>query len=182
MGLMTNLPRYGVLAVLYAAELRRTSPGVPVVAGTGMVFATYAAELIAARECALAEDLVPVAVRRWRKDRGLSQRAAAEALGVPLSLVVRAESRPGVLKLGSVLSLLRLVGHDLVVVDEDGRSPSHDMRADEALARTVTGRRFPATSEVVRLTNEPRWMAERGDSFLTCGPQWTGESRPGKYP
>lgn len=179
---MTNSPRYGVLAAAYAAELRRLSPERPVVAGTGRVFATYAAELLEARAAARAEDVVPVALRRWRKSRGLSQRAAAEALEVSASLVSRAESRPGVLKVGALLALLRSAGYDLAVVDREGVSLAEDLRAEEILARTRDGRRFSGTKDVVRLSNEPRWLAERGQSFQTHGPQWTGEPRPGQYP
>ena len=126
--------------------------------------------------------LVPEALRRWRTQSGHSQRAAAQVLGVTPGLVARAESRPWVLKMESVLSVLRPAGYDLVVVDQDGVPLAEDLRSEEVLARTASGRRFPATSEVVRLTNEPRWMAKRGQSFQSHGPQWTGERRPGQYP
>ena len=179
---MTDWPRYGVLAAAYAAELRRIAPDVPVVAGTGRVFATYASELVAVRESASVEELVPVALRRWRKHGGLSQREAAGSLGVARSQIARAESQPGMLKLDSLLSLLRAVGYDLLVVDRDGTRLSDDLSAEEVLPRTRAGRRFPATSDVVRLSNEPRWLAERGQAFQSHGPQWTGERRPGQYP
>ena len=179
---MTRWPRYGVLAAKHAAEVRRSTPGVPVVAGTGKVFPTYADALIAAREAAATEDLVPVALRRWRKLRGLSQRQAATTLGVDRNLIARAEYRAGLLKLGSLLALLRQAGYDLIVVDNRGALLADDLKPHEVWARTGSGRNFPATSEVVRLTNEPRWMAERGQSFQSHGPQWTGERRPGQYP
>ncbi|RIK14959.1 MAG: hypothetical protein DCC50_09625 [Acidobacteria bacterium] len=178
---MTNWPRYGILAAAYAAQLRETVRH-PVVAGTGLVFGTYAEQLTRVRGSATVEDLVPVALRRWRKQSGYSQRVAAQVLGVTPGLVARAESRPWVLKMESVLSVLRPAGYDLVVVDQDGVPLAEDLRSEEVLARTASGRRFPATSEVVRLTNEPRWMAKRGQSFQSHGPQWTGEKRPGQYP
>lgn len=179
---MRTWPPYGVSAAVYATELRRTAPDVPVVAGRGRVFGTYAADTVAAREAALVEDLIPVALRRWRKQEGLSQRAAAELLDVGLGVVFRAEAQPDGQKLGTLVSLLRQIGYDLQVVSAEGSTLSDDLKAEEIFARTRSGRRFAGASEVVRLTNEPRWMAERGQSFQTHGPQWTGERRPGQYP
>lgn len=175
-------PRYGVPAATYAAHLRRESPEVPVVAGTGRVYGTYAEGTVAGRRSARVEDLIPIALRRWRKQQGLSQRAAAEALAVGPGVIVRAESAPEGQKLGVLVSLLREIGYDLQVVAADGARLSDSLTAAELFARTRSGRRFSAAAEVVRLTNEPRWMAERGDSFQTHGPQWTGERRPGQYP
>lgn len=173
---------YGVLAASYAAHLRRMQPQVPVVAGTGMVHPTGCEDLLQAREQVRVEDVVPLALRRWRKAGGLSQREAAAALGVPESRVARCEADPGRLKLETVLALLRAAGYDLQVVDREERSPLSDLRADELLARTLRGSRFRAAGEVVRLTREPRWLAERGESYLSEGPLWTSERRPGSYP
>lgn len=175
-------PRYGVLASIYAAEQRRQRPSVPVVAGTGRVFATHAAAVMAFRAAPDVEELIPLALRRWRRENGLSQRAAAARLQVPPARVARAESSPAGLKLGTVVALLRNSGYDLQVVRADGIPLAESVRAAEALPRTRTGSRFPATADVVRLGREPRWMAERGQSFQLRGPQWTGEKRPGHYP
>lgn len=182
MPVMTTWPRYGVLAAAYAAERRRAAPHIPVVVGTGLVFATYAEALVQARTATPVEELVPVALRRWRKALGLSQRAAADLLDVSPGVVARAEARPGALKLCSLLSLLRVAGYELQLVERDGTPFTDDLRAEEILAWTAAGRRFSATREVVRLTSEPRWMAERGEGFVTQGPQWTSERRPGQYP
>lgn len=174
-------PRYGLQASAYAAQLRDERPGVPVTAGTGLVYPTWCRELARAIGEAEVEDLVPIALRRGRSAAGLSQRAAAQAWGVAHARLARAEVRPAELKLGTVLDLLRAAGHDLQVVDADG-SPLGDLRAGEVLARTGNGRRLPAGREAVRLTHEPRWMAERGESFVAEGPQWTTERRAGQYP
>lgn len=175
-------PRYGVLASIYAAELRRQRSDTPVVAGTGRVFATHAAAVMAVRAAGDVDELIPIALRRWRQEHRLSQRSAAAQLEVPPGWIARAESLPAQLKLGTVVSLLRSAGYALQVVREDGIPLAEDVRAAEALPRTRTGARFPATAEVVRLDGEPRWMAERGHSFQRRGPQWTGEKRPGQYP
>lgn len=171
-----------MVAAAHAAYLRQRDPHIPVVAGTGMVHPTGCEDLLQARRLAGVEDLVPVALRRWRKAEGLSQRDAAVSLEVPASRVARCEAQPGRLKLETVLALLRAAGYDLQVVHQEDHSPLAELRADELLARTRTGSRFRATGEVVRLTGEPRWLAERGETYLTEGPLWTSERRPGRYP
>lgn len=147
--------------------------------GHGLVYPTYVEEFATARDEATVEDLIPVALRRWRRREALSQRDAAAVLEIAPAQLGRAESRPGQLKLHNVLELLRASGHDLQVVDVDGTPVLDSLRREELLARGVRGR-FAATADVVQLTKEPRWMAERGQSYLQQGPQWTGESRPGQ--
>ncbi|GAA5159804.1 helix-turn-helix domain-containing protein [Ornithinimicrobium tianjinense] len=175
-------PRYGVMASTYAVEQRREGPSRPVVAGAGRVFATHAEAVMAVGAAEDVEELIPLALRRWRREHQMSQRAAAAQLDVPPGQFARAESSPAQLKLGTVVSLLRSAGYALRVVDADGIPLAGDVRAAEALPRTRAGARFPATAAVVRLGGEPRWMAERGQSFQLRGPQWTGERRPGQYP
>lgn len=184
-------PRYGVLASVHASQLREvrrragSSPAAAaasVVAGAGLVFPTFIDELQAARASVDLPGLIAVVLRRWRRATGRSQRAAAQAVDVAASRWARAETDAASLKLGDVLALVRASGHDLVVVSLDGGTPLRpgDLTKEELLARRAGGGRFSATSEVVQLTGEPRWMAERGRPYQTHGPQWTGEIFPGQ--
>lgn len=175
-------PRYGVLAAVYAAELRRLRPGVPVVAGRGRVHPTWCDALVEARGTADVIAMIPVAVRRGRAAARVSQRAAALCWRLTLSTIIRAEKDPAQLKLGAVLDVLHAAGYDLQVVGPGGALTGAELRPDEALARTADGRRLRAHAPTARLTREPRWLAETGQTFLERGPHWTSEPAPGRYP
>lgn len=131
------------------------------------------------QDVAFAEQ-VGLVLRAHRRQRGLSQRAFAAAVGIPKSTVARSERSAAECSLGTIVALLGATEHSLGIVDRDGRQvalwESTDLRA-----RDRSGRRFPAHREVrpVRRGDlAPVWWTLHeylgtGD----CGPQpeWTAE-------
>lgn len=127
---------------------------------------------------------VGLVLRAYRRERGLSQRALAQALGVPQPTIARLECAALTCSLDTVLGLLAATGHTLGVVDTDGR-PVTDWDATDRRARDRSGRRFPAHRDVREVAPgglAPLWWTLH--EFLgtgECGPQprWTAEGFPG---
>jgi len=126
---------------------------------------------------------VGLALRAYRRERGLSQRALAEAMGVPQPTVARLERSPGRCSLDTVLDLLATTGHTLVVVGADGR-PITQWDPTDLHARDRSGRRFPAHRDVRPV--EPGsfrpgwWILHEYFGTGECGPEprWTAEGFP----
>ncbi|QDB80518.1 helix-turn-helix transcriptional regulator [Georgenia wutianyii] len=123
---------------------------------------------------------VGLVLRATRRELGMSQRAFAEAAGVPKSTLARVERSALGCSLELVLDLLGRTGHSLGVVGADGELVTRWTPTD-LRARDRSDRRFPAhreVREVPRMANAPLWWVLH--EFLgtgRCGPQprWTAE-------
>lgn len=126
---------------------------------------------------------VSLVLRAYRRKRGLSQRAFAEAVRVPQSTVARLERSAVTCPIDTVIDLLAATGHTLGVVDAVGELVAHWSSTDRQ-ARDRSGRRFPAHREVRPVVPgglRPMWWTLH--EFLgtgECGPQprWTAEGCP----
>jgi len=126
---------------------------------------------------------VGLALRAFRRSRGWSQRAFADAVGVPASTVARMERDAAAGSLRAVEALLRHAGYTLGIVDADGVLVREWDETDR-LAKDRSGRRFPANRVVRRV--DPRgirplwWTAQEYLGTGECGsqPGWTAEGFP----
>lgn len=127
------------------------------------------------------DEQVGLALRSYRREHGLSQRAFAEAVEVAPATVARLERSALSCSLGKVSELLAATGHSLAVVDADGQ-PVTTWDTTDLRARDRSGRRFPANRKVkplrVQAAGGPQWWLYH-EFFGTgeCGPQpeWTAE-------
>lgn len=102
-------------------------------------------------------DIVPIAIRRYRREHRLSQRALAAEMGWSRSLVARAETTPMRLSLGQLLRIVTHSGHQLVVTTADGTPfDPVDASTPELLARDAAGRRLPPYGESLRRDESDR--------------------------
>lgn len=98
---------------------------------------------------------VGLTMRRFRRERELSQRALARRLGWGQTTVARAETDASHLTLAKVDALLRHTRHRLAVVSDTGELatgldevPDETWGATDLLARDGQGRRLPPYAEI----------------------------------
>lgn len=107
-------------------------------------------ELDDARAHLTAAKRVGLVMRRYRKERRLSQRALAGELGWSPSAVGRAEVDATALSLGTLEHVLSLTGHRLAILpaaagvgDDLDEDPDQAWGVPEVVARNAAGRRLP---------------------------------------
>ncbi|HLV04118.1 helix-turn-helix transcriptional regulator [uncultured Georgenia sp.] len=121
---------------------------------------------------------VGLALRAYRREHGLSQRAFAQLITVPQATVARLERSADRCSLATVCSVLARTGYALAVVDGDG-VPVTEWDVTDLVARDRSGRRFPAHRTVWPV--EPGrlgpvwWILHEYLGTGPCGPQpeWT---------
>src|SRR5690625_6060254 len=86
---------------------------------------------------------VGLALRAYRREHGLSQRAFAQLITVPQATVARLERSADRCSLATVCSVLARTGYALAVVDGDG-VPGTERGGADRVARYRHRRRFPA--------------------------------------
>lgn len=159
---LRGLPRLPLLARPSARRPGGTAP-------RGPSLPTQAAALQAARERLTPGHRVALVLRRYRRERALSQRRLAQELGISKGSIARAESDAGALALAKVARILEQVGFRLAIVrigDEHpvGEEADTAWAATDLLVRDGRGRRAPATADV---------------SYRTEGDQRLGVGRAG---
>lgn len=151
------------------------------VRGTGVVYPTFAAELLRARETLTLGEAVGLAFRAVRRESDLSQRAYAQARGWSKTHQHRLEREADSLGLAQVVHALADTGFTLALV---GQAPNGaegegkvlrgaDWPDAELVARDHGDRRFPPTGEVRRVGRLPLWWLDRHSTGSRPPPDWT---------
>lgn len=123
---------------------------------------------------------VGLALRAFRREHGLSQRALADRWGLCQALVARVERRAGELSMDTSLALLARAGMTMAVLDGEGM-PVVDWEPTDLAATDRGGRRFPAHRTVRASPHGPTWwwfheyFGRRADGPQ---PRWTAAGFP----
>lgn len=143
---------------------------------SGLSHPSHAADLERQRASLSTGDAVGMAIRAWRGQRGLSQRALAAELGRPKSTVARIERGAHEASLGLVAELLTDLGLHLAVVDEAGRTLTAEAwGAEHLLAVDAAGRRLPPHGQATWRDELTRWGSLDGRYHQG---EWTWQRPP----
>ncbi len=175
--------------------------------GRGPLRPTFARELLLARKYFDLPQLLGLAFRQHRREKGMSQRAYAEFRGWSKGRQYRLEVSAGELRLEALIHALAGTGFALTVVREEGRDAEHEEGGDagreagsevsgapasvpltgqsavwldsEFVAQDDASRRFPPHFEVRRTVHPPWWWQRLYSTTGRFIPEWTTQEELG---